>query len=83
MEPSSADPMDDVIEADSFMNNPTGENMEEESPTVDIPMDDSNYCGDDSTARRRTMETFRVNRVQPLRWAKAQRMNFSFSEAAD
>ena len=42
MEPSSADPMDDVIEADSFMNNPTGENMEEESPTVDIPMDDIN-----------------------------------------
>jgi len=39
MEPSNAGPIDDVIEAEDLMNNAAEENMEEETPTSDVPMD--------------------------------------------
>ena len=59
-------PIDDVIEAKDLMYNTAGENMEEESPTSDVPMEDSNYNYAKMMAlhgqRRRTMLTFRLNR---------------------
>ena len=70
MEASDAGPIDDVIEAQRLMNNAAEENMEEETPTSDVPMDgdENNYTEMIAMhrQRRRAMQTFIANRDAAL-----------------
>ena len=65
MQATGAGPVDDVMEAQDLM-----ENVEEESPTPDVEMDESetHYAEliEMHSQRRRTMRTYRLNREAAL-----------------